>query len=103
MDIQRAKPDSVVDISEKGRSQDGSVISLNRRLYMQFLAFGAAQDAAHYASVLAGAGVQGVLYQDLNDPNGLGLLTFGENPEDFLVRVRPLLKTQPFSGLQLKP
>jgi hypothetical protein len=41
MDIQRAKPESMVDISEKGRSQDGSVISLNRRLYMQFLAFGA--------------------------------------------------------------
>jgi chlorite dismutase len=102
MDIQRAKPDSVVDITEKGRSQDGSVISLNRRLYMQFLAFNAAQGSAHYASVLAEAGVQGVLYEDLNDPNGLGLLTFSENPNDFLAKVRSLVKTQPFDGLHIK-
>jgi chlorite dismutase len=103
MDIQRAKPESVVDISEKGRSQDGSMISLDRRLYMQFLAFGAAQDTAQYASVLADAEIQGVLYEDLNDPNGLGLLTFSENPDDFLVKVRSLLRTQPFVGLQVKP
>lgn len=103
MDIQRAKPESVVDISEKGRSQDGSVISLNRRLYMQFLAFGAAQDTTLYASVLADTKIQGVLYEDLNDPNGLGLLTFSENPDDFLGKVRSFLRTQPFVGLQVKP
>jgi chlorite dismutase len=103
MDIQRAKPDSVVDISEKGRSQNGSVISLNRRLYMQFMAFGVARDTAQYASVLEDAEIPGVLYEDLNDPNGLGLLTFSENPNAFLTQVRPLLKTQPFNGLLLKP
>jgi chlorite dismutase len=103
MDIQRAKPDSVVDISEKGRSQDGSVISLNRRLYMQFQAFGGAQASENFVNGLAEAGVQGVLYEDLNDPHGLGLLTFSENPEYFLSQIRPLLKAQPFAGLQLKP
>ena len=103
MDIQSAKPDSVVDISEKGRSQDGSVISLNRRLYMQFLAFGGAQASEDFVNGLAEAGVQGVLYEDLNDPHGLGLLTFSENPEYFLSQIRPLLKAQPFAGLQLKP
>ena len=103
MDIQRAKPDSMVEVSEKGRGVDGSVISLNRRLYMQFLAFGAAQDTAQYASLLAEAGIQGVLYQDLNDPYGMGLLTFSENPEVFLSKVHSLLRTPPFTGLQLKP
>lgn len=103
MDIQRAKPDSMVDIAEKGRSQDGRIISLDRRLYMQFLAFGAAQVTAQYASALADAEIEGVLYEDLNDPNGLGLLTFSENPDDFLVKVRSLLRAQPFMGLQLKP
>jgi hypothetical protein len=103
MDIQRAKTDSVVDISEKGRSQDGSVISLNRRLFMQFQVFGGANASEDFINGLAEAGVQGVLYEDLNDPQGLGLLTFSENPEYFLSKIRPLLKTQPFASLQLKP
>ena len=61
MDIQRAKPDSVIDISEKGRSQDGRVISLDRRLYMQFLAFGAAHDPSQYGALLGEAGIQGAV------------------------------------------
>ncbi|HSF81971.1 MAG TPA: chlorite dismutase family protein [Anaerolineales bacterium] len=103
MDIQRANPESVVDISERGRNQDGSELSLDRRLYMQFLAFGAALDPFHYAKLLDEAGLPGVLYEDLNDPYGIGLLTFSEDPDIFLTRVRSLLRTSPFADLQLKP
>jgi chlorite dismutase len=103
MDIQRTKPDSMVDLSEKGRSQDGSVISLDRRLFMQFLAFGAARDPSHYVELLDRADIPGVLYEDLNDPYGIGLLTFSENPDDFLSKVHTLLRTPPFTDLQLKP
>jgi chlorite dismutase len=103
MDIQRARPDSLIDISEKGRSQDGRIISLDRRLYMQFLAFGAAHDPAQYGGLVGKAGVQGAVYEDLNDPYGIGLLTFSEDPNDFLTRVHPLLRTAPFTGLQPKP
>jgi len=103
MDIQRARPASSVDISEKGRSQDGSEISLDRRLYMQFLAFGAARDPSQYVKLLGVAGLPGVLYADLNDPYGIGLLTFSENPDDFITKVHPLLRTPPFTDLQLKP
>jgi chlorite dismutase len=103
MDIQREKPESTVDISEKGRMQDGSEISLDRRLYMQFLAFGAAHDPPHYGELLDEADIPGVLYNDLNDPYGIGLLIFSENPDDFLTKVRPLLQSQPFSDLQFKP
>jgi chlorite dismutase len=103
MDIQRAKPDSMVDISEKGRSPDGRIISLDRRLYMQFMAFGTAQDTSYYARALTEAKIRGVLYEDLNDPNGLGLLTFSESADEFLVKIRPVLKNKPFSNLQQKP
>ena len=103
MDIQRAKPDSTVDILEKGRGQDGSEISLDRRLYMQFLAFGAAHAPSHYVELLDEAGILGVLYEDLNDPYGIGLLTFSEDPDDFLTKVRSLLRTPPFTDLKLKP
>jgi chlorite dismutase len=103
MDIQRARPSSAVDISEKGRSQDGREISLDRRLYMQFLAFGGAGESSSYSDSLVEAGIAGVLYEDLNDPFGLGLLVFSEYPDDFLTRMRPLVKSRPFADLLLKP
>ena len=103
LDIQRAKPASTVDLSEKGRAQDGSVISLDRRLFMQFLAFGEAHDTELYVERLEESGLGGVLYEDVNDPHGLGLLTFSENPDDFLTLVRPLLRSHPFADLRQKP
>ena len=103
LDIQRAKPASTVDLSEKGRAQDGSVISLDRRLFMQFLAFGEAHDTELYVERLEESGLDGVLYEDVNDPHGLGLLTFSENPDDFLTLVRPLLRSHPFADLRQKP
>lgn len=107
LNIQRANPAHTVDISEKGRAQDGTVISSDRRLFMQFLAFGEAQETADYIGRLEAAnftaGVGGVLYEDVNDPRGLGLLTYSENPDDFMTRVRPLLQAHPFADLRLKP
>jgi chlorite dismutase len=103
MDIQRTIPDSLMDIAEKGIRKDGRRISLDRRLYMQFMAFGRAGDMAVYGRALENADVQAVLYEDLNDPYGLGLLTFSEQPDDFLTRIRPRLRSQAFSGLEMKP
>jgi len=112
MDIQRVKPASTVDIAEKGRAADGSVISLDRRLFMQFMALGAPGTGGGQAAVaptqqfvqaLEAAGVCGALYEDVNDPYGLGMLTFSEEPEDFFGRVRPMLRARPFADLQIKP
>jgi chlorite dismutase len=111
MDIQRAVQGKTLDISEKGRTQDGRVISLDRRLFMQFMAFGRAPALEDVPPVETGlltkaleeAGVQGVLYEDINDPSGMGLLTFSENPDDFLTKTRSALKTNPFASLRLKP
>jgi len=102
LDIQISSQKSDVDLSEKGK-RDGQVISLDRRLFMQFLAFGGAREIAPYIKVVEESGVLGVLYQDINDPLGLGLLTFYEDPNDFLVRVRPVLNARPFVDLRLKP
>jgi chlorite dismutase len=79
------------------------VISLDRRLFMQFMAFGRAAETKIYAEALEQAGQSGVIYEDVNDPHGIGLLTFSEQPEDFLTRVRPLLRAQPFADLRPKP
>ena len=41
--------------------------------------------------------------EDVNDPRGVALLTFSEDPEYFVDRVRPLLNHDPFVALTQKP
>ncbi len=57
-----------VDLSEKGRGQDGEVISSDRRLYMQFMAFGDCAGTSAIIDALEANGVSGALYEDVNDP-----------------------------------
>ena len=91
------------DISEKGGMKGGQPQRADTRLFMQLLAFGGCQDAPALAASLARAGVAGVLYEDLNDPRGVALLTFSENPAFFFDSVRPLLNQAPFAALTQKP
>ena len=91
------------DIFEKGGMKDGQPQRLNQRLFMQFLAFGACDDAPALATAMTRAGVPGVVYEDVNDPRGVGVLTFTEDPNFFLDTVRPMLNAAPFSSLVQKP
>jgi chlorite dismutase len=91
------------DISEKGGIKDGQPQRSDRRLFMQFLAFGGCALAQPLADAVARAGIAGVVYEDVNDPRGIGLLTFDEDANVFLDRVRPLLNEKPFSSLIQKP
>jgi chlorite dismutase len=91
------------DISEKGGMKDGQPQRSDRRLFMQFIAFGGCADATALADRLAQARIPGVLYEDVNDPRGIGLLTLTEDPDFFLDRVRPLLNGPGFSVLVQKP
>jgi hypothetical protein len=91
------------DLSEKGGMKDGQPQRSNERLFMQLLAFGGCPDARALASALDRAGVAAVLYEDVNDPRGVALLTLSQDPHVFVDRVRPLLNSAPFASLQQKP
>ena len=92
------------DLAEKGGVKDGQPQRLDRRLFMQFLAFGGSTlDSRLLGDALDGAGVKGVVYEDINDPRGLGLVTFSDDPAYFLDHVRPMLNRQPFASLTQKP
>jgi len=91
------------DLSEKGGMKDGQPQRLDRRLFMHFLAFGGCLDSAPVADTLMRARVSGVVYEDINDPHGIGLLTLSENPDFFMDRVRPLFDDAPFAPLVQKP
>lgn len=92
-----------LDINEKGRGQDGQTISSDRRLFMQFMAFGGCPEPSALIAALADAGIPGALYEDINDPQGVALLTFSETPDFFLTTLRRLLNCPPFSQLTPKP
>jgi chlorite dismutase len=83
--------------------KDGEPQRSDERLFMQFMALGGCADAAPLADALARAKISGVLYEDLNDPRGIGVLTFNEDPDFFIDRVRPVLNGPGFSTLLHKP
>src|SRR5512145_1359293 len=92
-----------LDLSEKGKDKDGQPIWLNRRLFMQLLAFGACRNPSPLAEALEQARVDGVLYLDLNDPQGVALLVLHESPDYFVTELRQLLNQPPFTSLTSKP
>ena len=83
--------------------KDGQPQRSNERLFMQFLAFGGCPDVAPLTATLEKAGIAGVLYEDVNDPRGIALLTFDRDPAFFVDRVRPLVNSGPFAPLVQKP
>jgi len=91
-----------LDLSEKGLYQ-GKPISLDRRLFMQFMAFGCCEDPQEAAAALASAGIEGVLYLDAADPQGIGLVVMSEDPDYFVTTVRDVLNAPPFVGYTHKP
>lgn len=96
------KPIEKPDLREKGGPKDGQSQFSDRRLFMQLLAFGRCTDSAPLASALQRAGVEAVLYEDLNDPRGIGLLSFHEDPDFFVTTLRALLNEPPFASLDQK-
>ena len=88
-----------VDVRERGANQQ----SADRRLFMQLQAFGGCTDVKPLVGALEQSGLDGVLYQDLNDPRGVAVLGMSEDPGVFVGPFRELLNAGPFRDLTLKP
>jgi Chlorite dismutase len=86
------------DVAEHGRTT-----SVDRRLFMQLHAFGGARETAPLAGALHTAGIEAVLYEDVNDPGGVAVLTMTEDPGALVTTVRGFLQTSPFADLERKP
>ncbi len=99
----------VIDVWERTKPHSGSVQAMNRRLFMQLLVFdcdpatGSAAVAAQLRKQLQSAQAPFVLYEDVSHPLGLGLLTWSEDPSDFITRVRPCFTTELAPKLSLRP
>ncbi len=87
------------DVRERGANQQFS----DRRLWMQVQVFGGCTDPKPLVRALEGRRIEGVLYQDLNDPRGVGVLAISEDPKFFVSGVREVLNAEPFAALAQKP
>jgi hypothetical protein len=98
-----------VDLNEYGAPKDGERQTMNRRLFMQLSVFDCPAELhpretiSTLGKALTAAGAKAVLYEDVNDPRGIGLLTFDEDPAIFVDKVRPVLNEAPFRTLVLRP
>jgi chlorite dismutase len=94
--------DKELDIREKGGIRNGVPQFSDRRLFMQLVAFGDAEDTSALVRALESARMPGVLYADASDPHGVGLLTWSDAPDFFVGRLRDFLKGAQFAGLTPK-
>lgn len=97
------KSDTKLDLSEKGRQKDGTVISSDSRLFMQFMAFGDCWNTSEIIKELEVTKMDLVLYVDANDPYGIGLLTLSQDPDFFVGELREFLNSSSFMELTPKP
>lgn len=99
-----------IDVNEYGgKGRDGERQAMNRRLFMQLLAFRVPRDtsaddiALSVAQLLRERKIPAVVYADTMDPRSLALLTWSEDAAHFVKNVRPLFATAPLSSAELRP
>lgn len=98
-----------ISVLERGAPKDGAPQEMDRRLFMQLLAYRVptGSSAAAYVQTLCEAlgkaHIGAVVYEDLNDPFGLAVLSFSEDPSDFTTLLRPLFGQEPLSSLLPRP
>ena len=97
-----SKPtDRALDLSEKGSGGE----SLDRRLFVQFLGFGGVDPVLESVLMrdLESSSLIAVLYSDINDHRGVGLLIMSETSDFFVTELRRFLSSSSFAGLKPKP
>ena len=86
-----------VDVWERTKGFGGQPVqAMNRRLFMQLLSYECdGLDPARAIQALGGAldenRASAVIYADVNNPRGIAVLSWSEEPGDFVTRVRPSL------------
>ena len=100
---QPAPPPVAPDLREYGAPKGGTRQSSDRRLFMQLLVYTGCLDHAPLARALAASTLETVLYLNVNDPRGIGLLLLSEDPAQLTGAARALLTAAPFATLIPQP
>jgi hypothetical protein len=91
------------DLSEKGGLKGGEQQQSDDRLFMQLLVFGGCTDARSVRGELSTLPIETIVYEDLNDPQGIGVLAIARDPNMFIDALHPALRRPVFAPLVSKP
>ena len=91
-----------LDLKEKGAAKNGLPQTSERRLYLQLQVFSGCSNPEALIKAIQTSQIEAVLYLDLNDPQGVGILTFSENPSAFTGKIREFFAHSPFQSLKRK-
>jgi len=92
-----------LDIREFGAPKDGTPQTTDRRMYFQLLVYTECSNVDRLIEPLSACSFESVLYRNVTDPRGVGVLVMGEDPELFVKEARSLLSSSPFLSLKPKP
>ena len=95
--------DGAPDLREHGAPVRGQAQTLERRLFVQLHVFTGCLSTGSVVDAVQRSGLDAVVYADLNDPRGVGVLLMDEDPAVFAGAGRALLVGQPFSALTPRP
>jgi chlorite dismutase len=99
-----------IDVWERTKGHGGQPVqAMDRRLFMQLIGYecGEGLDPNRAVTELGKAldelGATAVIYADVNNPRGIALLSYGEDPADFVTKVRPAFNQAKLAGLRSLP
>ncbi len=100
----RPKPPESLDIRETGLPIDGEPQYSDHRLFFQLHVFEMDSDTSKIVELLDACSLNTVLYDDMNHPNGIGVLFMAEDPATLLKESRSLIhQAQAESNLTYRP
>ena len=91
------------DLREKSVNHKGEAQISEKRLYLQLQVYTGCPDPRPLAEALQASGIDSVLYLDVNDPRGVGVLAMSEDPALFAGPFRDLQNKAPFAALARRP
>jgi len=99
-----------IDVWERTKGHGGQPVqAMNRRLFMQLIAYecegglDAGRAIGSLGTALDERGASAVIYADVNNPRGIALLSWSEDPADFVTKVRPAFALPALNGLRSLP
>lgn len=92
-----------VELDERGGPVQGVPQTLDRRLFVQLQVFTDCIDSRAVVDAVAACGLDAVVYADLNDPRGIGVLCMTEDPQQLADAGRTLLTSAAFATLTPRP
>lgn len=91
------------DLREHGAPVRGAPQTSTRRLFVQLQVLTGCLDTAPIVAAVQTSGLDAVVYADVNDPRGVGVLLMSEDPACFAEAGRALLTGEPFRELVPRP